>query len=90
MACMALMCHFPVMAEGEGYAVQRNGVHFQTPEGRMRVEFVRPDIVRVRYTCEPAFLGNGTIVCTRKKKFLSGCNARVAGFLCARTALKYG
>lgn len=67
-ACMALMCHFPVMAEGEGYAVQRNGVHFQTPEGRMRVEFVRPDIVRVRYTCEPAFLGNGTIVCTGREE----------------------
>ena len=29
----------------------------------MRVDFVAPDIVRVRYTQETAFLGNGTIVC---------------------------
>lgn len=60
---------FPAAAQAAGgpwaggYVARPNGVQCQTEEGRMRVDFVAPDIVRVRYTQETAFLGNGTIVC---------------------------
>ncbi len=49
--------------ENKLFTTFQNGVNFQTEQGRLRVEFVTADIVRVQYTEEPTFLGNGTIVC---------------------------
>lgn len=45
------------------FVLFQNGVNLQTQEGRLRVEFISSDIVRVRYTRESDFLGNETIVC---------------------------
>lgn len=64
--CLALGLSAPVHAEG--YTLLPSGAHFQVGEGMMRVEFVAPDIVRVRYTLEPDFLGNGTIVCVGRRE----------------------
>ena len=58
--CLALA--LSATAHAEGYTLLPSGAHFQVGEGLMRVEFVTPDIVRVRYTLEPDFLGNGTII----------------------------
>ena len=55
-----------VAAADGGYGMLKNGVYSHTADGRMRVEFVSPDIVRVRYTREADFLGNGTIVCVER------------------------
>ena len=45
--------------KGEGgYVAMPSGVQCRMADGRMRVEFVTPDIVRVRYTREADFLGN--------------------------------
>lgn len=55
-----------VAAADGGYVMLKNGVYCHTADGRMRVEFVSPDIVRVRYTREADFLGNGTIVCVER------------------------
>ena len=55
-----------VAAADDGYVMLENGVYCRTADGRMRVEFVSPDIVRVRYTREADFLGNGTIVCVER------------------------
>ncbi len=49
--------------DGRSYTVLQNGVNFRTEGNLLRVEFVAADIVRVQYTGEPDFLGNGTIVC---------------------------
>ena len=64
--CVALGLSVP--AHAEGYTLLPSGAHFQVGEGMMRVEFVTPDIVRVRYTLEPDFLGNGTIVCVGRRE----------------------
>ena len=54
--------------KGEGgYVAMPSGVQCRMADGRMRVEFVTPDIVRVRYTREADFLGNGTIVCLPRR-----------------------
>ena len=53
---------------GNGYVTIPSGVHVRTDAGLLRVEFVTPDIVRVRYTQEPDFLGNGTIVCVPRRE----------------------
>lgn len=68
----AALCFFifvgsvSVTAADDGYVMLKNGVYCRTADGRMRVEFVSPDIVRVRYTREADFLGNGTIVCVER------------------------
>ena len=68
----ATLCFFifvgsvSVTAADDGYVMLKNGVYCRTADGRMRVEFVSPDIVRVRYTREADFLGNGTIVCVEQ------------------------
>ena len=49
-----------------GYVTLQNGAQFQTEQGLLRVEFVSPEIVRVQYTKEIDFLGNGTIVCVER------------------------
>ena len=64
--CVTLGLSVP--AHAEGYTLLPSGAHFQVGEGMMRVEFVTPDIVRVRYTLEPDFLGNGTIVCVGRRE----------------------
>ena len=64
--CVAL--GLSATAHAEGYTLLPSGAHFQVGEGMMRVEFVTPDIVRVRYTLEPDFLGNGTIVCVGRRE----------------------
>ena len=46
-----------VAAADDGYVMLENGVYCRTADGRMRVEFVSPDIVRVRYTREADFWG---------------------------------
>lgn len=43
-----------------------NGFCLPSGEGRLSVDFITPDIVRVRYTQEATFLGNGTIVCLER------------------------
>lgn len=59
-----LCCSFYGVQAGEAHYTQlQNGCRFRVADGQMMVEFVAPDIVRVRYTKETAFLGNGTIVC---------------------------
>lgn len=51
---------------GSGYIRTSTGLFFASENGNMRIDFVAADIVRVRYTQEPAFLGNGTIVCVER------------------------
>ena len=59
----AALCFFisvgsvSVTAADDGYVMLKNGVYCHTADGRMRVEFVSPDIVRVRYTREADFWG---------------------------------
>ena len=65
---VSLLClmFFTVNARNKGderFTILQNGVNFQTEQGKLRVEFVSSDIVRVQYTKEKEFLGNGTIVC---------------------------
>ena len=80
-----------VAAADGGYVMLKNGVYCHTADGRMRVEFVSPDIVRVRYTREADFLGNGTIVCVeRTERSLFRSFHGKGGFLYSRTALKCG
>lgn len=57
-----------LQAAGVHYAQLQNGFRFRLPDARMQVEFVAPDIVRVRYTKEADFLGNGTIVCVGRSE----------------------
>ena len=64
---MALAGTAGASATPGAYALLRNGAHFRTGNGLLRVEFVAPDIVRVRYTQETDFLGNGTIVCVGRR-----------------------
>ncbi|NLO69384.1 MAG: DUF5110 domain-containing protein [Porphyromonadaceae bacterium] len=47
----------------QDYTRLQNGVQIQTEDGPLRVEFVTSEIVRVQFTKENEFLGNGTIVC---------------------------
>ena len=64
--CLVTMCTYA--GNNPGYVILQNGVQFQTEHGPMRVEFVSPEIVRVQYTKETDFLGNGTIVCVERSK----------------------
>lgn len=52
--------------EGVGRAVP-NGLEWQKGKGRLRVLFVSPDVVRVRFQPEGKFAGNGTDVCVPRK-----------------------
>ncbi|MDR0961450.1 MAG: DUF4968 domain-containing protein, partial [Mediterranea sp.] len=53
--------------QGHGQITQAafngNGIDCRLTEGLLKVEFITPDIVRVQYTPELAFCGNGTAVC---------------------------
>ena len=40
-----------------------NGISCDLEQGMLKVEFVTPDIVRVQYTKENTWMGNGTDVC---------------------------
>lgn len=59
--CLATLCAYA--GNHSGYTLLQNGVHFQAEQGPLRIEFVSPTIVRVQYTQETDFQGNGTIVC---------------------------
>lgn len=50
------------------YTILKNGAYFQTDRGLLRVEFILADIVRLQYTEEDDFLGNGTIVCIERSE----------------------
>ncbi len=50
------------------YVLLPNGVQLHTEQGPLRVEFVSTDIVRVQYTKESDFVGNGTIVCVERSQ----------------------
>ncbi len=65
----AVFCLLPSLAHANNkpqYVTLPNGVHFQTGQGPLRVEFISPDIVRIQYTKETDFLGNGTVVCIER------------------------
>ena len=56
-----------ISAYAAEYVRTETGVYIASGEGGLRVDFVTPDIVRVRYTQEGAFLGNGTIACLERQ-----------------------
>lgn len=58
-----LITLFAYAGNNPAYVTLQNGAQFQTAKGLLRVEFVSSEIVRVQYTQEIDFLGNGTIVC---------------------------
>ncbi len=45
-----------------------NGISCTLKEGMLQVDFVTPDIVRVQYTKEAKFVGNGTDVCVPRNQ----------------------
>lgn len=45
-----------------------NGIFCTLKEGMLQVDFVTPDIVRVQYTKEAKFVGNGTDVCVPRNQ----------------------
>ena len=57
-----------------GVSFVTNGLYCHTPTGLLRVEFITPDIVRLRYTEELTFLGNGTDVCVPRSPHIVKCN----------------
>lgn len=59
---------FLCYAGDSDYRTLKNGLEMTVPDGRLRVEFVETDIVRVQYTCEATFKGNGTIVCLPREE----------------------
>ena len=44
-----------------------NGLQWQKGNGKLLVQFVKPDVVRVRFQPEGKFTGNGTDVCVPRK-----------------------
>ena len=44
-----------------------NGLEWQKENGKLLVQFVTPDVVRVRFQPEGKFAGNGTDVCVPRK-----------------------
>ena len=54
------------MGAGEVHAVF-NGLEWQKGNGKLLVQFVKPDVVRVRFQPEGKFTGNGTDVCVPRK-----------------------
>lgn len=54
------------MGAGEVHAVF-NGLEWQKGNGKLLVQFVKPDVVRVRFQPEGKFAGNGTDVCVPRK-----------------------
>ena len=49
------------MGAGEVHAVF-NGLEWQKGNGKLLVQFVKPDVVRVRFQPEGKFAGNGTMM----------------------------
>ena len=54
------------MGAGEVHAVF-NGLEWQKGNGKLLVQFVKPDVVRVRFQPKGKFAGNGTDVCVPRK-----------------------
>lgn len=52
-----------VAAQVSQATVSSNGISCNLKQGLLKVEFVTPDIVRVQYTKDHVFKGNGTDVC---------------------------
>ena len=51
-----------------------NGLEWQKENGKLLVQFVTPDVVRVRFQPEGKFAGNGTDLCvSRKDQRILGC-----------------
>jgi alpha-D-xyloside xylohydrolase len=64
--CFLLCCLFGASfatAQITQATINGNGIDCRLTNGLLRVEFVASDIVRVQYTPELAFCGNGTAVC---------------------------
>lgn len=53
----------PNFAQVTKASFKLNGISCTTPKGLLQVDFVKPDVVRLRYTEERVFRGNGTDVC---------------------------
>ena len=60
---MALANTFTAFAQVKQATVLVNGISCDLEQGILKVEFVTPDVVRVQYTGENTFIGNGTDVC---------------------------
>lgn len=51
---------------------ETNGVYCQLKDGILRVEFTSPSVVRVQYTQDADFVGNGTNVCVPRSPLVIG------------------
>lgn len=60
---MILTDAFTAFAQVKQATVLVNGISCDLEQGILKVEFVTPDVVRVQYTGENTFMGNGTDVC---------------------------
>ena len=65
---LLLTCLTSVSLQAADYVRTQTGLSLSSPKGNLRIDFITPDIVRVRYTQETAFLGNGTIACLERKE----------------------
>ena len=61
-----LMLACSLLANANDYVRTETGISFSSDSASLRIDFVTADIVRVRYTREAAFLGNGTGVCIER------------------------
>lgn len=60
---MILTDAFTAFAQVKQATFLVNGISCDLEQGILKVEFVTPDVVRVQYTGENTFIGNGTDVC---------------------------
>ena len=60
---MILTDAFTAFAQVKQATALVNGISCDLEQGILKVEFVTPDVVRVQYTGENTFMGNGTDVC---------------------------
>jgi len=65
---LLLTCLVSVSLQAADYVRTQTGINLSSPKGNLRIDFITPDIVRVRYTQETTFLGNGTIACLERKE----------------------
>lgn len=62
-AFMILTNAFTALSQVKQATYLANGISCDLEQGMLKVEFVTPDIVRVQYTRENTWMGNGTDVC---------------------------
>ncbi len=65
---LLLTCLVSVSLQAADYVRTQTGINLSSSKGNLRIDFITPDIVRVRYTQETTFLGNGTIACLERKE----------------------